>query len=103
MTSKKKGQKPESQNPNLKSCNKDNQILTTYKAFNTETPKTMLQVSIETGIMRANICRYVAMFRKQGKIQLLHKGICSISKHRAGFYTTNKDLFENDNQLSLFL
>ena len=81
---------------------KDNQIYIVYKAFQTETPKTMLQVSKETGIERANICRYVAIFRKQGNIQLLYKGICSISKHHAGFYTTNKDLFKNDNQLKLF-
>lgn len=81
---------------------KDNQIYIVYKAFHTETPKTMLQVSNETGILRANICRYVAAFRKQDNIQILYKGNCLITKHRAGFYTTNKDLFKNDNQLSLF-
>lgn len=81
---------------------KDNQIITVYKAFQTETPKTMLQVSNETGILRANICRYVALFIKQNNIQLLYKSLCPMSKHKAGFYTTNKDLFKSDNQLSLF-
>ena len=56
-------------------------------------PKTMLMVSNETGILRANICRYVARLRKQNSIRMLQKTICSISKHRAGYYTTNTELF----------
>ena len=56
-------------------------------------PKTMLMVSIETGILRANICRYVAKWKKQNCIKIVRQGICPISKHRAGFYTTNPDLF----------
>ncbi len=56
-------------------------------------PSTMLMVSTETGILRANICRYVAKWQKQGKINLINKGICKISKHNAGYYTTNKNLF----------
>lgn len=82
---------------------KNNQLSIVFKAFQSKTPKTMLQVSIQTGILRANVCRYVATLQKQGKIQLLYKSICLISKHRAGYYTTNKDLFKgNDNQLNLF-
>jgi len=56
-------------------------------------PKTMLMVSIETGILRANICRYVAEWGKRGYIRIVRKGICPISKHRAGYYTTNPELF----------
>ena len=56
-------------------------------------PSTMLMVSIQTGILRANICRYVAKWQKQGKINLINKGICKISKHNAGYYSANKDLF----------
>src|SRR5574344_1689487 len=56
-------------------------------------PKTMLIISIETGILRANITRYVAKWRKESRICIVRKGICPISKHRAGFYTTNPDLF----------
>ena len=56
-------------------------------------PKTMLMVSIETGILRANICRYVAKWEKENRICIVRKGICPISKHRAGFYTTNPELF----------
>jgi hypothetical protein len=56
-------------------------------------PKTMLMVSVETGIERANLCRYVAEWEKQNRICIVRKGICPISKHRAGFYTTNPELF----------
>lgn len=55
-------------------------------------PKTMLMVSIETGILRANICRYVAEWEKENRIKLVRKSICPISKRRAGFYTTNLNL-----------
>lgn len=68
------------------------QMQKVFTAFHKQ-PKTMLMVSIETGILRANICRYVAKWRKQNRICIVRKGICPISKHRAGFYTTNPDLF----------
>lgn len=58
-----------------------------------EQPKTMLMVSVETGILRANICRYVAEWKRHNRIVLVREGICPISKHRAGFYTTNPDFF----------
>jgi len=51
-------------------------------------PKTMLEVSVETGILRANICRYMSRWKKQDKIILDHFGLCPISKYRAGFYQT---------------
>jgi len=79
-----------------KSYNKDKhfqgQMQRVFAAFYRQ-PKTMLMVSIETSILRANICRYVAKWRKQNRIKTIRKGICSISKHRAGFYTTNPELF----------
>ena len=56
-------------------------------------PKTMLMVEVETGIMRSNITRYVAKWKKQDCIKIVRLGICPISKHRAGFYTTNPELF----------
>lgn len=63
-----------------------------YKAFNKK-PKTMLQASKEADVRRANICRYVAKWRKADKIGVAKYGICPVSKHRAGFYTTNRALF----------
>lgn len=68
------------------------QIHQVIEVFN-ERPFTMLEVSHRTGIERANICRYIATLRKENKIQLVKKTFCSITKHRAGFYTTNKSMF----------
>ncbi len=62
-----------------------------FAAFHSQ-PKTMLMVSVETGILRANICRYVAKLRQYDNIQLIRKGICPISKHRAGFYQIKKEV-----------
>lgn len=61
-----------------------------YKAF--KEPSTMLMVSIETGVLRANICRYVAEFEKSGTIRKLHKAKCKVSKRKAGYYTTDEKL-----------
>lgn len=56
-------------------------------------PSTMLEISSRTGILRSNICRYVASLRKQERIFFIRKDICSISYHRAGLYTTDLQLF----------
>ena len=73
------------------------QYYKTSKAFG-NAPKTMLQVSLETGILRANICRYVATMRKEGHISLIYKGLCPISNCRAGFYlsTYKREGFNNE-------
>lgn len=55
-------------------------------------PKTMLMVSIETGILRANICRYVAKMEKQGKIQRFKQGLCETSKYHAWYFSTSENL-----------
>lgn len=56
-------------------------------------PSTMLEISLRTGIPRSSICGYVAILQIQELIFLIGKGLCSISNHRAGFYTTNRQLF----------
>lgn len=68
------------------------QIKRVFSALHKQ-PKTMLMLSVETGILRANLCRYVAEWEKENRICIVRKGICPISKHRAGFYTTNPELF----------
>lgn len=60
------------------------QMSVVFAAFSK--PKTMLQVEIETGIMRSNITRYVATWERSGKIKRLGTGLCPISKHKSGFY-----------------
>ena len=86
-----------------KDTNFINQYRIVYLSFR-ERPKTMLEVSKETGILRANICRYVAKMEDNRQIQLIQKGLCPISKDRAGFYSTNENLFIklDISQLNLF-
>lgn len=83
-------------NPQHKRQGKDKhfevQMKRVFAAFKRK-PSTMLMVSIETGILRANICRYIAKWQKQGSIHLLKQGLCKVSKHRAGYYTTDTNLF----------
>jgi hypothetical protein len=62
-----------------------------FKAF-LKMPATMLMVAHQTSIERANICRYVAELEKSKSIAVIKKGFCKISKHRAGYYSTNKEL-----------
>ncbi len=72
------------------------QMKKVFNAFSTQ-PKTMKMVSIQTGIDRANICRYVAEWKEQNSIQEVRKGLCRITKHRAGYLTTDPTLFNNVN------
>jgi len=66
-----------------------------FKAFHSQ-PKTMLMVSVETGILRANICRYVSAWKRQSRIGITEFGLCAISKHRAGYYTTDLSYFKDN-------
>ena len=70
----------------------ESQQIKVFEAFKRQ-PSTMLMVSIETGILRANICRYVSEWQKSKRIVLFGDGLCKISKHRAGYYTTDTNLF----------
>lgn len=72
-----------------------------FKAFK-EQPATMLMVSVKTGILRANLCRYVATWEKQGRIAVVKQDLCKISKFPAGYYTTDEALFPKSNQTKLF-
>jgi len=54
------------------------QMKTVFSAFYDQ-PKTMLMVSVETGILRANICRYVAKWRKTNTISKVKTDRCTIT------------------------
>ena len=90
-------------NPNKRQV-KDNdfeaQMKIVFKAFY-EQPKTMLMVSDETGVLRANICRYVAKWRKFNRIEPVKTDYCKITKHLADYLTTNPDQFPKSNQLKM--
>ncbi|MEM1136400.1 MAG: hypothetical protein AAGI07_11225 [Bacteroidota bacterium] len=64
-------------------------------------PKTMLMVSRDTGVMRASVCRFVAAWEKTDKIKKIRTGICPITKYpTVGFYTTNPKLFPTNKMLN---
>ena len=79
----------------------ENQLKTCFQAFK-KAPKTMKMVSVETGIDRPNICRYVAYLEKRKKITVVKKAKCLITKHSAKYYSTDKDLFPAEVQPELF-
>jgi hypothetical protein len=86
---------------------KDNHFVSQYKTVYQsflERPKTMLEVSIETGILRANICRYIAEMEEKGQIQVIRKGYCPYTHFYAGFYSTDEAQFTKPDvsQLNLF-
>lgn len=74
-----------------------------YHVFK-ERPMTMLDASFETGILRANICRYVKSMKEKGLIQILFKAHDRRTKCLARYYTTDKNLFNraDERQLTLF-
>ncbi|MDR3140797.1 MAG: hypothetical protein LBU37_03600 [Tannerellaceae bacterium] len=91
----------------LNQYDKDNsfrsQYQRVYQSFK-ERPKTMLEVSIETGILRANICRYIADMENKGLIQRLYKAEDEHTKCTAGYYSTDETLFTKPDvsRLNLF-
>ena len=74
------------------------QIKRVFAAFKRK-PSTMLMVSIETGVLRANICGYFAKWQKSKSIHLLKQRLCKISKNRSGYYTADTNLFTQILQL----
>ena len=95
-------------NHTANSCNKiplqdksfEAQMKIVFRAFYDQ-PKTMLMVSKETGVLRANICRYVAKWRCHNTIEPAKKDYCKITKHLADYLTTNPELFPKSNQCKI--
>lgn len=63
---------------------------------------TQTQVAVALNIYRPNLCRRKRTLQKNGELAVVKKGICPITKHRAEFITTNKELFPKSNQLEFF-
>ena len=100
MTEQKNTAVPPEKNDGTKSDNKGKQFIGQYKTVYQslrEHPKTMLSVSIETGILRANICRYIAEMLDKGQAQVVRKGLCPYTRFLAGFYSTDPALFSQVN------
>lgn len=88
-----------------KKQNKDNhfgrQLKIVFQSFYSE-PKTMLMADKDSGVNRANICRYISTLKKSELVYLVKKDKCQISHYTAGYYTTNPKYFKKSNQLKLF-
>lgn len=82
-----------------KDSNYSDELHRTYLAFQ-EKPKTMLQVAKQLNIERASICWYVKKLKESNKIAIHRKGICPISKHRAGFLTTDPNKYPDPDKAS---
>jgi hypothetical protein len=54
-------------------------------------PQTMLQVAKKARIMRENICRYVASFRKAGTICITKIEVDPLTGHKAQYLSTNPE------------
>jgi len=66
----------------------------------------MLMCARRSGIERANICRAVAEFMENKTIVLVRRGTCKISRHSAGYYSTNLKAYPlpvGDTQLKMQL
>lgn len=77
------------------------QLAATYQAFK-KSPITMLQAARKTKLERASICWYVRDLKQANKIALVKKDHCPITKHIAGFYTTDPSQFPLNLQPQLF-
>ncbi len=80
---------------------RQSQIVNVAEAFR-KSPATMLMIARQTGIERANICRYVAEMRKADRIFLVRKGLCPITRHTANFLTTNEAFRQSIKDWTLF-
>ena len=80
---------------------KIDQLKAVFQSF-FDSPKTMKEADVDSGIMRENITRYVRTFRQSKSIVVIRKRYCMVTKHLANEYTTNPELFPKPTQLTLF-
>lgn len=77
-----------------------NQEKIVFAAFFQE-PKTMFMVEKQTGIMRPNICRFVATWKRKDIIRVVRTGKDPLTKCNAQFLTTNPAHFPTG-QINMF-
>lgn len=53
--------------------------------------KTMLMIFIDTGIVRANVCRRIAELQDEGRVKLAYKTFCKATGHRASYYISTSN------------
>lgn len=64
------------------------------RAYLTTRIATATMCSVDLGIYRPNLCRYVAELTKQGLLSIVCVSKCEITGFKAGYLTSNPDLIE---------
>jgi|AntRauTorcE11897_2_1112592.scaffolds.fasta_scaffold00064_38 hypothetical protein len=77
------------------------QLRRVFLAFK-EKPKTRLQVANECNILRGNVCYFVRDLKRRKQIAVIKTGKDPITKHKAEFLSTDKDLFPPEMQTKMF-
>lgn len=65
-------------------------------------PATSMMLLVKTGILRANLCRYLAGLEKQGRITVVKEETCWITGHKAKYYSADPELIPKAGQAELF-
>jgi len=80
---------------------KKGQIRQTIEALK-EQPMTSMMLSVKTGILRANLTRYLAKLERQGRVTVVYEKKCRITGHAAKYYSSNPAHFKPVSQPELF-
>ena len=85
---------------------KDNQNFITQQKrlvlFLTQYTASRWMAARATDIPLQNVCLYVKDLIKNGKLAIIKKDRCCVSKRRVQYLSANPDLFPRDNQLKLW-
>ena len=80
---------------------KKNQIRRTIEALEVQ-PMTSMMLSARTGILRANLTRYIAYLEKRNKVVTVEEKPCKITGHKAKYYSSDPKYFHPEVQSELF-
>lgn len=77
------------------------QIRRTIEALR-EAPATSMMLSVKTGILRANLTRYLAKLEDQGMIVMTFEKPCKVTGYKAKYYSANPDHLPKESTPDLF-
>ncbi|MBD3616661.1 MAG: hypothetical protein HUJ22_08810 [Gracilimonas sp.] len=65
-------------------------------------PATSMMLSVRTGVLRCNCTRYLSKLEDQGKVTVVKEDNCSVTGHKAKYYSAREEDFPPQTQSSLF-
>lgn len=77
------------------------QIQRTFEELKKE-PATTMMLAKKTGILRANLTRYIAALEKRNKVTVVTQAPCEITGHVAKYYSSNSKYFRPKVQSEMF-